>query len=287
MKYGIDISEHQGNIDLSPYKDHFLIIRAAYGSTMDKKFNRNVQECVRLGIPFGVYHYSYALNKAQASEEADYFLKLIKGLDIQVGCWFDMEDADGYKRRNGFTFDAATIGGICKAWCDKVSKAGYYTGIYASYSWLGYLSGCGAYDKWVAHWGANDGKVNVSTKNKGTMLQFTSKYQGKSLDGDLTYYDLSIYSKKKANNPEKPKEKPVNVDAVALDVIKGKYGIGQTRKNKLGSNYSTVQKRVGDLMLKANKVMRGDYGNGSARKKALGSDYSIVQEVVNYLMKGV
>lgn len=284
MIYGIDISEHQGNIDLSPYKNQFVIIRAAYGSTVDAKFNRNVQECERLGIPYGVYHYSYALNKAQAKEEAAFFLSLIKGLTIKVGCWFDMEDADGYKRRNGFNFSSSTIGGISQAWCDVVSAAGYYAGIYCSYSWRDFLKGCEKYDKWIAHWGANDGRVNVSTKNLGTMLQYTSKYKGKNLDGDLCYYDLSIYRKTApAKTPEKP-AKVTDLDSIALDVIRGKYGTGQKRKNKLGSLYPKVQQRVDTLMWKAHKTIRGDYGNGEARKKALGKDYKIVQQVVNIIL---
>ena len=55
MMYGIDISRHNGDIDLEEYKDGFVIIRVGYGSfTLDEKFERNVNECKRLGIPFGV-----------------------------------------------------------------------------------------------------------------------------------------------------------------------------------------------------------------------------------------
>ena len=74
--YGIDISEHNGNIDLIPYKGQFAIIRVGWGNfTIDKKFARNVAECKRLGIPFGVYHYSYALNVETAKHEAAAVLK--------------------------------------------------------------------------------------------------------------------------------------------------------------------------------------------------------------------
>lgn len=284
ITYGIDISEHQGNINLEPYKNGFVIIRAAYGSRVDKKFDRNVQECERLGIPYGVYHYSYALNRAQAKEEAQFFLKIINGLDIKVGCWFDMEDADSYKRNHGLTINANTIGPMCKAWCDVVSAAGYYTGIYASQSWLQYLSGCNAYDKWVANWGINDGKVNVATKNLGSMLQYTSRLGGKSLDGDLSYYDLSIYNKKKAKNPEKRKK--IDVDALARDVILGKYGVGSVRKNKLGSNYDIVQKRVDQLYKLAHDTVSGKYGNGEERKRRLGSNYKMVQWLVDRILLG-
>ena len=47
---GIDISSWQGNIDLSKYKDKFVIIRIGYSTTLDSKAVRNMSECERLGI---------------------------------------------------------------------------------------------------------------------------------------------------------------------------------------------------------------------------------------------
>ena len=206
--YGIDISKHNGNIDLKPYKKQFVIIRVGYGNfTLDEKFKRNVEECKKLNIPFGVYHYSYALNKSQAKEEAKAVLHAIKPYkhDIRVGVWFDMEDADGYKSKHGFKFTSANIGGICKAFCDEISKAGYYAGIYTASSWLHHLKGtCDKYDKWVASWGKDNGKQNTNTSLHGTLQQYTSK----PLDKDIMYIDISHYSKDrkakgKASKPEK------------------------------------------------------------------------------------
>ena len=193
--YGIDISEHNGNINLEPYKGQFVIIRAGYGrSTVDKKFTRNVTECIRLNIPFGIYWYSYALSKDHARQEAEKCLATIKPYKdkIKVGVWFDMEDADHYKQKNG-AMRADLISAMCRTFCEIVEKAGYYTGIYSSKSWFGtYIRGCDAWDKWVANWGINDGKVNVNTSAMGTLLQYTSK----PLDKDLMYADISRYSPK-------------------------------------------------------------------------------------------
>lgn len=88
------------------------------------------------------------------------------------------------------------------------------------------------------------------------------------------------------------------VDELAREVINGKYGNGDARKNALGSRYSEVQKRVNeilagnkpstpstpsgdDLLTLVKKTIRGDFGNGQARKDALGSKYSEVQNQVN------
>lgn len=38
-----------------------------------------------------------------------------------------------------------------------------------------------------------------------------------------------------------------DVEAEAMKVIRGDYGIGQERKNKLGSKYQTIQSRVNEL----------------------------------------
>lgn len=38
-----------------------------------------------------------------------------------------------------------------------------------------------------------------------------------------------------------------DVEAEAMKVIRGDYGIGQTRKDKLGSKYQTIQSRVNEL----------------------------------------
>ena len=61
----------------------YVIIRCGYGdnytSQDDKQWLRNVSECERLGIPYGVYIYSYAQTTAQAKSEADHVLRLLKG----------------------------------------------------------------------------------------------------------------------------------------------------------------------------------------------------------------
>lgn len=192
---GIDISAWQGNIDLSKYKNQFVIIRIGYSTTLDSKAKRNMDLCEKLGIPYGVYLYSYALSVSDAKEEAEFVLKQIKGRKISVGVWFDMEDADKYKKKHGFTFSKSNISNICNAFCKKIQDAGYYTGIYASQSWLDSYIDCKQYDKWCASWGSNNGKRNNDMSKYGTLHQYTSK----PLDKSVMYAPLSTYdlSKKK------------------------------------------------------------------------------------------
>ena len=93
--YGIDISSWQGDIDLEKLNPGFVIIRAGCGKNRDSKAIRNMDLCEKLGIPYGVYWYSYALTVEAAREEARLCLSMIEGRRIDVGVWFDMEDADG------------------------------------------------------------------------------------------------------------------------------------------------------------------------------------------------
>ena len=55
----------------------------------------------------------------------------------------------------------------------------------------------------------------------------------------------------KPTAPAKPTEKKKNIDDIAREVIKGKWGNGATRKKKLqaaGYDYTTVQKRVNQIL---------------------------------------
>lgn len=91
-----------------------------------------------------------------------------------------------------------------------------------------------------------------------------------------------------------------STEELAREVIAGKYGNGEARRNALGSRYSEVQAKVNeilnsnnkpttptnptpsvDILTMVKKTIRGDYGNGEARRKALGSNYDEVQRQVN------
>lgn len=58
-------------------------------------------------------------------------------------------------------------------------------------------------------------------------------------------------AEKPAETPAEPEEKTLTaaeIDAMARDVIRGKYGNGSTRRALLGDNYDAVQKRVNEIL---------------------------------------
>ena len=300
-KRGIDISAHNGNINLGALKSQidFAIIRVGYGTkgTLDSKFKRNVELCEQIGLPYGFYWYSYALDVAGASQEADHFLKAIKSYHPTMGCWFDMEDADGYKKRNGMPSNS-TLRDMCYEFCKKVENAGYYAGIYASLSWLdNQLAGekLKRFDKWVAQWPTSGGKqkglsVDPNSRKDWSMWQFTSegRFEGHSGRLDVNYaYKTFDTSKKEEPAPKPAPTVPTgSILDLAVGVMQGKYGDGDTRKEKLGSRYNEVQSFINHIQLASvdtlvKEVKAGQYGDGETRKTILGSRYNDVQKKIN------
>ena len=193
---GIDLSEHNnGNIDFSQYD--FVILRANWWTTTDKKFKEFADKLDKLGIPYGVYCYDYCDSEQTALEQAEYTYNLIKDRDIKMGVWMDMEDADGWKQKNGY-LNKEHCSMVCKVFCDFFKKRGYFTGVYASSSWFESMIEENGYPKWIANWGSNDGTCQGDFSADGVLHQYTST----PIDKDVAYHDLDFYK----SNPteEKP-----------------------------------------------------------------------------------
>ena len=185
---GVDVSIHNGNVDWAALKAagiDFAICRAGYGRNYaDSTFFRNVNGAHAAGLICGAYHYSYALTPADAVVEAKFCKRTIadSGVLLELPVWFDMEDADKYKARNGFSFSRRNVTDICQAFLDTIKPLD--CGIYASYSWLeDFIDwrklGCAV---WNAQWGRRDFL-------QGYMWQYTDKLLigGKYFDGNIIY----------------------------------------------------------------------------------------------------
>ena len=196
---GIDLSEHNnGNIDFSQYD--FVILRANWWTTEDKKFKTFADKLDKLGIPYGVYCYDYCGDEQTALEQAEYTYNLIKDRDIKMGVWMDMEDADGWKQKNGY-LNKEHCSMVCKVFCDFFKGRGYFTGVYASSSWFDSMIEENGYPKWIANWGTNDGTCQGDFSAEGVMHQYTST----PIDKDVAYHEVD-YFKSNPVEPEKPEE---------------------------------------------------------------------------------
>ena len=161
-RFLIDVSEHQGVIDWNQVKGHIdgVILRCGYGmdiaSQDDKQWTRNVAECERLGIPFGVYLYSYATNADKARSEAQHVLRLIKGHKLSYPVYYDLED----KSIEGAAVANAKIFG------DIIEAAGYWCGVYYNRDWHNRIVK-GQFNRftiWGAGYGSNNGQKQDNYK---------------------------------------------------------------------------------------------------------------------------
>lgn len=97
----IDVSRYQGAIDWQSVKNDgvdgvFLktvSTNSSFGGLyIDPFFEKNYAECVRLGIPVGVYYYTYALDTDYADCELALLKQALKGKILQLPVAVDVED---------------------------------------------------------------------------------------------------------------------------------------------------------------------------------------------------
>lgn len=131
-RLGIDVSDNQGYIDWEMVKKagvEFAILRSVRRSgNVDKQLASNIAGCVKNGIPFDFYKFSYALSTAEAKKEAEEVITALTGLGIKassdVVIWMDIEwDTQIALSRNALT-------NIAKTFKEVVTGAGYGFGIY-------------------------------------------------------------------------------------------------------------------------------------------------------------
>lgn len=241
--YGIDVSEHNKDIDISSYD--FVIIRSAYGENTDTLFKTYLKKCQDANKPFGVYLYDYALNDDQALAEAKYMYNLIKDIDIPLGVWFDMEDADAYKKKAGvLTKERCTAS--CKIFCDYFKEKGYYVGIYTSTSWLGTFVET-TYPIWLAAWNQDDGNVNSDHSDIAVMHQYTSN----PFDKDVIYHDIDFYK----SNPKKDEQKDDKKDENGSENKKDEPNADSKDDSENKINVTGINKLIEMLLKIVEKVL--------------------------------
>lgn len=188
MFKGIDVSRHNGVIDWAKVKAdgvNFAMIRAGYGSgTIDDKFERNIKECNRLGIPCGVYWFSYAYTPEMARKEAQAVLKAVKPFKLEYPIAYDFEyDSVDYAAKNGVTITKQLATSLVEAFCEEVEKNKYYAINYANLDYLSkYFDNklLKKYGLWLAHWTDAANPVQNCV-----MWQYSSKGEVNGISGEV------------------------------------------------------------------------------------------------------
>lgn len=199
----IDVSSWQGDIDWAKAKADGVegaIIRLGYGwgNYADAKAQRNINECKRLGIPFGIYWYSYAYDANCARAEGnDVAAKLrqmgVSPNDLKYPVYYDLEKwtwAGHTPPTNPNVYS-----GMADAWYGALQFAGYKNlGVYSYTSYLqGPLNNSNIYAKtrWVAQYGAQMEFPSFGTNDRG--WQYTSSGHINGISGSV---DMNAFGSK-------------------------------------------------------------------------------------------
>lgn len=193
---GVDISYANGNVDFAALKAagvQYVIIRVGFGNDLthqdDAEYFNNIKKCKEHGMPYGLYLYSYATSMSMAESEVKHMLRLLEGTKPVYGVWYDLED--------NCLPGAPLLVDIAEHFCQRMESAGYYTGIYATLSWLRFggrlhSSRLDKYDKWVAQWNATDDYAGAHQ-----IWQYTNNLiiGSNRFDGNYAYSDFVVRNK--------------------------------------------------------------------------------------------
>lgn len=262
MLKGIDVATWQGNsVDWEKAKKEidFAIIRLGFGNnTLDNTAKRNIAELNRLGIPYGVYWFSYAYTVDIAKTEAKSAIRYLEELGAKPSypVYFDWEyDSRNYAKKFGVTVSNDLLCKMAIAFCEEIKAAGYYPGIYTNPDFVQNHYGKDifkTYDLWLAHWATKpwcDANVWQYTEN-GKVAGIKGK-----VDMDYCYVDYPAI----INGTQKPEEETTDAK---FSVSKwGVYSVTPDVGLWLRSGASTEEKAF-ELMPKGAKVLCYGFYNG-------------------------
>lgn len=182
---GIDVSHWQGKINFQKIKDEgveFAYIRVGRGNGIGKEFveDTRFQEYIKgfneVGIPVGVYFYSYANSISDAKKEARWVLDKIKDYKVDLEIVFDWEEWAYFQE---FDLSFHKITELSNTFRNEVRKKGYEGMLYGSKYYLENVFFKVDYPVWLAHYTeqttyegeyvvwqlCDDGKVNGIDEN--------------------------------------------------------------------------------------------------------------------------
>lgn len=204
--YGLDVSKWNDNIDFDEIKEagiDFLIIRAGYGTTVDKKFKRNIEGAIEHNMLVGIYWFSYAYTPKMAYFEAKKCYNTIKKYKkhITLPVFYDFEyDSVNYAKRHGVTITKTKASNYADTFCSSIRsfsneklEVGIYTNLDYSKRYFT-KEVLNKYHCWIACW--NNSCVY---KGKYIMWQKSDRYyiNGKRFDFNILYYSQYLRDKAK------------------------------------------------------------------------------------------
>lgn len=241
---GIDVSHHQKTIDWGKVaKDgiKFAIMKVMNERTQqpDECFEANYRGCTANGIKRGAYIFLGSKSIENPCVDANNFLNILDGRELEYGIWLDAEAASLRAMRQ------KDLTELLMTEAEIFEKAGYRVGIYTNRDWYIHVLDIGLFLNrfpfWVARYPLMDDGTMVarlSPKEYAEAWQYSSKGKVKGIqtvvDRDIDYG----YEEWERNF------------TIALEVIAGKWGSASTtpsRQEQLaaaGYSYKKIQNMV-------------------------------------------
>lgn len=193
VHFGIDVSHWQGDIDFQKVKDagvEFAYIRAGRGNGIgkeyveDDKFERNIKGFNDVGIPVGVYFYSYANSTKDAEKEAKWLIEKVKKHKIDLELVFDWENWQDFQY---YDLSFYGLSKMAESFNNAAKKKGYVGMLYSSKNYLENVWQEKKSPVWLAHY--TTGLNKSSYEGKYDVWQLCD--DGK-VDGIKGLVDLNI-----------------------------------------------------------------------------------------------
>lgn len=194
---GIDVSKWQEEIEWQKVKEsgvEFAIIRIGYQTeydgeyVLDPYFVQNIEGAKDVGLPVGIYFYSYAKTVEQATEQAEWVTEQLKEYEIDLPIAFDWESWTSFNT-TGMSFN--TINKVANTFLETIEKSGYKGMLYGSKTYLTDIWYPTKYDTWLAHY-------TNKTNYEGDYILWQMCDTGR-IDGINNYVDIDIMYKEENN----------------------------------------------------------------------------------------
>lgn len=232
----IDVSHWQNHVDWQQVSNDEVIgtyIKATEGSEngtafIDKQMDDNIKGARQNGLHAGFYHFARFVSENDAINEANWFIKQIKGYDFTLIPMLDIE------QNNCSSYNEMNKG--IRAFLKCVEKELGSVGLYSFGTFFNAHVDRSLIERY-AYWHAryNDNPVNVPL-DKLYLWQFTNKGV---VDGINGFVDVN-----ETGGNFFTLDDDVNIQELVKKTIRGEFGNGQERKDKLGKYYDDVQKII-------------------------------------------
>ena len=188
MKYGVDVSDWQENVDWQGLLNNgytFAIIKLGERNNVIDTLVDKIQQAREYGFQIGLYYYSHATTEDEAIQEADFVAEQINaylGVPPELGIWYDFEEGEIVESG----IDCASV---CRAWVNRMNELGINNvGIYSSYNYFtNYIQNL-EFPLWVAQYNCRDDYSLENPDAKVKMWQFTDRISDElPYDGNFLY----------------------------------------------------------------------------------------------------